>query len=606
MADSANVMTALEVGEEEVDVLELDMAEKVLLSLTRAITNMRFYLPNSPLVRSSKIEFFDEMTEFLKRWDKMSFEVTDVAFTYKGKPVYDFNEKANSYGFIFYRDGVRRITFHEGLSFEELNAFLGIICEAAELTEEEADIVSLLWSGNFINIDYVAIQAFVESDGGMQGPEDAAETIVPPQNAPIVGSTVEELREQSGIVITSAHRAGPTTVEGVPLGSSAAVLAQATALAQSQALRTELEETNRQFFDTVTPEEIKERVQVLAQFSAMQRFGDLLLDLLSLEDDVSEKRHLLDLALDHVKGLALQQKFDLASETTQNIMQMLEDPALKRGPFCEMLNSFVERVTSIIHSSGMKKKIKTTFPTDPKGVLNFLQVVGPSVIPMLIELVPVAKDVEGRAVLRDTLATLAVRDLSKLSKAVSSRNPRVAREIVAIIGRIGDPKGVRMLKSCLKHYHPAVRLEAVRSLNQIGTPDAGKLLLEFLKDADTDVRILAIKAFDTANDKFLRKIIRDMVAARSFRIRPMVEKVALIDALKRSGADDVVSAFTGFFRTAWWFRRKEDDSVMIPIIAALGSIGTKTAKKLLEQGTKSRRKTVAVESFRALQHFEDG
>ena len=605
MADSANVMTTLEVEEEEVDALELDMAEKVLLNLTKTITNMRFYLPNSPLVRSSKIEFYEGMTEFLKRWDKMSFEVTDEAFTYKGKPVYDFDEKATSYGFIFYRDGVRRITFHEGLSSKELTTFLEIICEAAELTEEEADIVSLLWSGNFSNIDYIAIQTFVESDGGIQGLEDTEGTIVPPQDAPIVGGTVEELREQTGIVIASVHGAGPTTAEGVPRGSSAAVLAQATALAQTQALKTELEKTNRQFFDTVTPEEIKEKVQVLARFSAMEKYGDLLMDLLSLEEDISERGHLLEFVLDHVKGLALQQKFDLASEMTQRIIQMLEDPALNTGPFCEMINSFLEKVASVIHSGGMKKKIKTAFPTDPKGVLNFLQVVGPSAIPILIELVSVAKDVEGRAVLRDALAAMAVHDLSKLSKAVSSHNPRVAREIVAIIGKIGDPKGVRMLKPCLKHYHPTVRLEAVRSLHEIGTPDSTKLLLEFLKDPDTDVRILAIKAFDTANEKFLRRIIRDMVASRSFRIRPMVEKVALIDALKRSKSDDVVSAFIGFFRTGWWFRRKEDDSVMMAIIAALGSIGTKTAKRLLEQGARSRRKTVAVESFRALQHFED-
>ncbi|TET44253.1 HEAT repeat domain-containing protein [candidate division TA06 bacterium] len=605
MADSANVMTTLEVEEEKVEALELDTAEKLLLSLSRAITNMRFYLPNSPLVRSSKIEFYEEMTDFLKRWDRMSFEVTDEALTYKGNPVYQIDEKANSFAFIFYRDGVRRITFHEGLSSEEVNTFLDIICEAVKSSEEEADIVSLLWSGNFINIDYVAIQAFMESEGGVQGPEEVEETLVPVGNEPLVEGNVEDLREQSGIVITGALRSGPTTAGGVSYGSSAAVLAQSTALAQSQALKAEMEKTNRQFFDTVTPEEIRERIQVLARFSAMERYGDLLLDLLSLEDDISERAHLLNLVLDHVKGLALQQKFDLASETTQKIKQMLKDPAFQKGHFHEMLSSFMEKIVSAVHSGGMKKKIKGAFPKDPRGVLNFLQFVGPSAIPILIELVSVAKDAEGRAALRDVLSALAVRDLAKLSKAVSSHDPRVAREIVTIIGRIADPKGVRMLKSCLKHYHPSVRIEAVRSLGQIGTPDSTKLILEFLKDPDTDVRILAIKTLDAPNEKFLRRIIRDMVASRNFRIRPMVEKVALIDALKRSRSDDVVSAFTGFFRTAWWFRRKEDDSIMMAIIAALASIGTGTAKKLLEQGTKSRRKTVAVESFRALQHFEE-
>lgn len=603
MKDYANVATTVEVEEEEVDALELEMAKQLLLSLSRAVTNMRFYLPNSPLVRSSKTELYEEMTDFLKRWERMSFEVTNEELLYKGRAVYEIEEKANSFSFIFYRDGVRRITFHEGLSFEELNTFLEIIKETVDAAEDEADIVTLLWSANFLNINYVAIQAFVESGGEVQDLLEPEEVLVPVGNKPMVDGNVKALREQAGIVFAGVHRDGPTTVEGVPCGTSAAVLAQSTALAQSQAQIAELEKTNRLFFDTVTPEEIKDKIQVLARFSTMERYGDLLLDLLSLEEDIFERTHILKLVQDHVEGLALQQNFDLASGMIQEIMHMLEESAFEKGHFHEMLTSFLERIISIAHSAAMKKRIKTAFPTDRKGVLNFLEVIGPSAIPLLIQLLPVAKDVESRAALRNALSKLAVHDLSKLSKAISAHSPQVAREVVAIIGRIGDPKGVRMLKPCLKHYHPSVRLETVRSLGQIATPGSTKLVLEFLKDPDTDVRILAIRTLDTANDRSLGKIIRDMVTSRSFRLRPMVEKVALIDALKRSRSDEAVSAFTAFFR-ARWFRRREDDSVMMAMISALGSIGSKAARRLLEQGCRSRRKVIAVESFRALQRFE--
>ena len=604
MTDSVNVMKSLEAEEEELEALELETAKRILLSLSKAVTNMRFYLPNNPLVCSSKSELYQEMTNLLKRWHTASYEITDEEVTYKGTPVYQIEDKANNFFFIFYRDGVRRITFHEGLSSEELNTFLEIIREAVNSSEEETDIVSLLWNGGFTSIEYIAIQTFTGTDtGSSEAPDTGGKEGTPISKGPITTGNVADLTNESRVVSPETSARGPTTEQGTPYGTSASVLAQSTAPPQSHVLNTEMGRTDKEFLKTITPEEIKEKVQVLAQFSPMARFAGVLFDLLNLEEDILERSHLLNLVQDHVKDLALQQEFEHASKTIKKIVRILEDSAFQKGHFHEMLSSFLEKITSIVQSGPMKKKIRDAFPEKPTGVLDFLQVVGPGAIPVLLELVPVAKDVDSRASLRNALSALAVHHISKLAEAVSNQDAHVAREVVAIIGRIGDPKGSRILKSCLRHHDASVRAEAVRALGQIGDSDSTKLILEFLKDPDTEVRILAIKTLDTAKDKLLRQTIRDMVTSRSFRFRPTREKIALIDALRRAKSDDVVPAFTGFFRTGW-FRKMEDDSVMVAMIGALASIGTRAARKLLEQGSKSRRKTIAVESFRALQCFE--
>jgi len=104
MTDSVNVMKSLEAEEEELEALELETAKRILLSLSKAVTNMRFYLPNNPLVCSSKSELYQEMTNLLKRWHTASYEITDEEVTYKGTPVYQIEDKANNFFFIFYRD----------------------------------------------------------------------------------------------------------------------------------------------------------------------------------------------------------------------------------------------------------------------------------------------------------------------------------------------------------------------------------------------------------------------------------------------------------------------------------------------------------------------
>jgi len=95
-----------------------------------------------------------------------------------------------------------------------------------------------------------------------------------------------------------------------------------------------------------------------------------------------------------------------------------------------------------------------------------------------------------------------------------------------------------------------------------------------------------------------------MIASRSFRLRPAREKIAIIEILKRAKPQEAVPAFAHFFRRGF-FRRTEEDSAMIAVIGVLASIGTESAKKLLKQGSKWRRRSVATECLRALRQFQE-
>ncbi len=575
MTDFVDVKKPAQAQVTEEEAWEMSVARKIMHALSKAITNTKFYLPNNPLVRRSRAELYEELSKFLQAWSTMSLDVTDTEILYKGKAVYQGGDKARSLTFLLYRDGLRSLAFHKGLSPEELGAFVDIVCQAISTSEDETDVVGALWAADFVNIEYSAVDVCVDVEGG-----------------PLEAPSSERPQSAEGGRVTN-HNAGE---------SGAVTALSPSQLLESEFLQHEKEWAERQLFERFNVDDVRGEVQRLAQFSPLSRLGDILLDLFELEDSFSERRHLVDLLEDYVKELVSQQRLSQASSMIREARETLENFVSEGEDLHELADSFSERISSAVGSETLRKVVAEAFPQRPTEVLDFLKLVGPGTIPILTELVLAARDVRSRASLRAALTALAGDDISKLDEAIHHRDARVVREAVAVIGRIGDPKGTKMLRGCLGHKDVSVRIQAVHALRKIGNSEANKLTVEFLEDPDPEVRILAAKTIDVSQDESIRQILKDAVTSRSFSLRPTRERIALIDALKRANSDDVVPTLAPFFRRGL-FRRKEEDSVLIAIVGTLSSTGTEPARKLLERGSKWGRKAVARECSRALQRF---
>lgn len=591
MTNSVDATDTSEAQVTEVQASEFALARKIVQDFSKAVTNIGFYLPNNPLVQRSKTELHEEMTHFLETRDIISFEVTDREILYKDNSLYDNDDKAHSIAFLLYRDGLRLISFHKGLSLEELNCLLQITSQGMKNPEEETEIVSSLWNADFSNITYIALDTFLDEDAPVEA-ADMGETGGANAGTPFP-SYSQVLKEAREAAASEPTEPGESTAVSEP------------GLTQQRA--------GRQLFGTVSSEEIRAKVQSMAQFSPLSTLGDILLDLFELEKDPSDRTHLLSLFEQCVVDLASQGEFKRASEIISKVRDTLGKFAAQEGHFHQLLGSLLERISSAFWSKEMRGRIEEGLTRQPTVVLNFLELFGPTAVPLLIELIPAAGDVSGRASLRSLLSRLASYDISKLRAAISNPDPPVAREAVTILGRIGDPKSVEMLRCCLEHYDVSVRLQAVRALRQISdsrpaklslelSRDVDTLALEFLRDENSEVRILATRTIDISKDASFRLAIQGMLANGNFSSKPTREKIAVIDVLKTAKSDDVVSSLAPFFRGGF-FRRREEDSVIMAIIRALASIGTEAAKKLLEKGSRSRTKTIAAECSRVLKRF---
>jgi len=574
MIDAISTSEKAELPVTEEEAAQVEKARRIMLALLRAVTNSKFYISNNPLVIRSKTETHDLMTEFLETRDTMQLEITGTEILYKGHSLCQKNDdKSQNLAFLFYRDGLRTITFHKGISPEEMGKLIETICQAMRSPEDEADIVSQLWNADFTSVSYVAVEPFIEMD-------------------------------QEGADTPSKEPGGPRRMQGNAY-ENARRLERAISPPPSEVRVTRERTEPSPLLGTVDSEEIKEKVQAMVQFSPIMALGNILLDLLSLDEDIDGKRHIVNVTEEYLKELISQKRYSQASETLSKVRLTLSYLASSDDRYKELLDILLAEVARYLGSDEQKRSIKDAFNEDAIGVLSLVEALGSEVLAILVELVPIAADAESKASIRTVFLNLASEDLYRLKEVINNQNPMIVREAIAVLGRIGSPKGVALLRPCLKHADVSVRTQVLHALEHMDSPQASKLAFEFLGDEDVSVRVLAAKTMDVSKARSLQEELSAIVSDRSFRQRPRSERIALIEALKKATPKEVCRLLSPLFRRRL-FRKQEDESVLIAALRSLASTGTETGRKLLEKGSKSRRKAIAMESLRLMQQSAEG
>jgi len=88
-----------------------------------------------------------------------------------------------------------------------------------------------------------------------------------------------------------------------------------------------------------------------------------------------------------------------------------------------------------------------------------------------------------------------------LSEHDPQRNPELLRQIIRVVGLIGDLRSGPALVSMLESPEPLVRVGAASALSEAGTPEAVPALIAALEDPDWRVRARSADALGTFSDE---------------------------------------------------------------------------------------------------------
>ncbi len=166
----------------------------------------------------------------------------------------------------------------------------------------------------------------------------------------------------------------------------------------------------------------------------------------------------------------------------------------------------------------------------------------------------------------------------------------LVRNILVVLGEVGDPSVLPMISGTLRHPEPRVRKEAVTALGKIGGVRAFGLVSEALEDPE--VAEVAIRALGAINHA--RAVGIFLQRAGSVHVLGRRNK-AIRDAINALGelrAREAVPRLGSILARGFWLPPASGDPLRIAAAQALDRIGTPEALQAITRGARLGRRPV--------------
>ncbi len=140
-------------------------ANAALLALTRSARSFTLYDPSNKVVRTLIGDYRDKLQKALEAFGSLVLEVHPFELVLGREVVYLERDRERSLSFRLFRDGVRRVGFEPGMTWEEMLRLLQILSiRYTGVRQQEDDLVTLLRKAAFDHVSIAAIEGFVPEE----------------------------------------------------------------------------------------------------------------------------------------------------------------------------------------------------------------------------------------------------------------------------------------------------------------------------------------------------------------------------------------------------------------------------------------------------------
>jgi len=557
-------------------VLALDVKRVAdwIQALVRTLKAYRMYLPNNPTLHKFQSDLEARTWSCLKEIGDIVLNVQQFDLLFEDYSVYHNAAREESLAFRFFTDGVRQITFREGLEPQELRGLLDVLKKATDPSQGQDDVVTLLWERDFRHIEYVhiSIDEIVDESNASQDyepQEGAIEGGIPWPSSPSaveeapVSSPGESVLERSDDWNPKAPiKASWDESIGVQFALSeqeSKALHESIGIEEARPLLTEVLEIVAAILSSE-----EEPTSFLESASAFQKFIELALE----EGDLARANQLLS----RLRTIAAQRA------ETHNEFRGLAEQVIREigrpsflGQFAPILNAHPE--------------------LDPALLTNFLVQIGASAAGAICDLLGQVNHMKHRRALCEALAISCKDDVDVLISRLGDPRWYVIRNVVYVLGRIAHQGVERALDRALHHEDVRVRKEAVRALGNIESPTSRAFLVSAFRDPDATVRIQAALTLAQRRDDRAAQSIWGAISAPEFARRDQAERRVFFEALGKCGSDSFVPRLSEMLTKGGLFRGANEEERMNSALT-LAWLGTPKAIEVLNRELISKRELV--------------
>jgi hypothetical protein len=166
----------------------------------------------------------------------------------------------------------------------------------------------------------------------------------------------------------------------------------------------------------------------------------------------------------------------------------------------------------------------------------------------------------------------------------------VARNAVFVLGQVGGPPVVPLLRAAASHPEPRVRRQVVASLGNVPREMRGAILLAQMDTRDPQLLAAALSMLTREKHPEAARTILRQIEAPDFESRNEDNQRSLFNALAEVADDSVVPALEVLLHKGGWFARRTLQR--IAAARTLQRIGSEKSIAVLQAGLRARSEAV--------------
>ncbi|HSL70554.1 MAG TPA: HEAT repeat domain-containing protein [Longimicrobiales bacterium] len=543
------------------DRLEASDVANLLIALDKAVRARRLYQSNNPVYHTFINGLRDAFVRLWERTNILTVGVEEHGFVWEEQLFRAVGEGRDNLPFLFYKDGIRYLTFLPMFE-EEVERFLGVVHQARALDQNsDDDMVTLLWEREFAAFQYSFVDALSE---GLVMPAAVALRQLEQVDPTAVASDVQRSPADAEAQPFAVEQGKPPVAASISRGDFEETL-YFLEPAELEYLREEVEKEWQRdlkadvlnaLFDRLEdrmPERQTEVLRILRQLlPAYLARGDLR----SASTILTELNAILEAG--DVLGPEQQQQ-------TRELFDELSDPAV----LTQLLRSLEQ---GAIDPTGAELGV-------------FLRHLGSKALALLIRATETTEVEALQARLRIAVEHLARAHPDTLIELVASDDEIIAIGATRLAGQAALPSAGPAVASLLRRTSAPIRRAAVEALVQIKSGAALEALQVALDDPDRDVRVTSARGLAALKYQPARARLEAVLARGELRSADLTEKIAFFEALGAVGNADSVALLDKLLNGKNLLRQKQPPEIRACAAMALGRLGSPASRAALERAT---------------------
>ncbi len=558
--------------------LPVDEVRSLFVTLGKAFRAYQLYDENNP-VRQRFVETLrGELKALWQELDTLTVTMDEDRIYLGGSEVYHSESRNDSLAFLFFKDGVREVTFLPGIESEELDTFLGVLQKARKLVPEGDDLLTVLWEAEMVYFQYQYVDLLAE---GVELPGVGAGNTGAELQAALEAEDEEIAAQEAGGGAEAAPDS-PQTVQQDDFNPTLYVLDAR----EMEHLRGELEaemardtrsDVLKALFDRLEEPDNRER-----QSEILGILETLLPNFLSRGKLVAATNVLRELRrLEQIDGMFDEQRLVESRQILDGISSV----------------EAIEELMQALYGGTIRAS-----PNQLAGFLQFLR--GTALAPLLRES-EIVEHKELQAVLRKAVQGIAAQNQKSLVALLEQDDPLVAAAAAKLAAEMKISEAGPAMARLFDHADPAVRLAAIEAATVLKASTVASGLEGRLQDEERDVRIAAARALAEIRYPPAAATLAAIIGGKKIRAADISEKVAVFEAYGTVAGEDGIRLLDSLLNgKGGLLGKKESTEIRAAAALGLGCVATPEARAALERATQDEDPVVRSNVNRALR--EDG